>query len=158
MEEELAYVDVPAEFTFKGANGAVLMPSREGSINLVALYRDRDVETSIKIWETQVAADGRVDWVQKETIHVAGLELLGVAATSLLIRTPGDALARLELGTGRFHSLARPESGRIGTIVPFLSFHTPGSHQAVPAISDAHGAEDKDGIACTSRTGHDLHQ
>nr|AAK95682.1 Unknown protein [Oryza sativa]AAN04136.1 Unknown protein [Oryza sativa Japonica Group] len=83
--EHLSYVDIPP-FITQETRGTVLMPAADGRLSFAAMYGDM----TISFWETEVSADGAVDWVHTQnalvSIPLPGV-LIGAAASLLFVRT-----------------------------------------------------------------------
>lgn len=81
----------------------------------------------ILFWETEVSADGFLDWVLTQNallnIPVHGV-LIGAAASTLFIRAEGDGIVSVDMGNGRFMVL-RQLATEISDVVLFTSFRIP---------------------------------
>ncbi|TKW04925.1 hypothetical protein SEVIR_7G142200v4 [Setaria viridis] len=127
--EQLAYVDIPP-FITQQACGTVLMPAADGRLSFAAMYGGAGAgDMRIQFWETEVHAGGDVDWVHIQNalvkIPVPGVQPIGVAASSLFIRTQDDGIISIDVGSGRFQKLPQPGATQISALVPFMSFGTP---------------------------------
>uniref|UniRef100_A0A0E0EW05 F-box domain-containing protein n=1 Tax=Oryza meridionalis TaxID=40149 RepID=A0A0E0EW05_9ORYZ len=123
--EHLSYVDIPP-FITQETRGTVLMPAADGRLSFAAMYGDM----TISFWETEVSADGAVDWVHTQnalvSIPLPGV-LIGAAASLLFIRTEDGGIVSVQVGNGRFQMLPQPAPQRqqISGLIPFMSFCTP---------------------------------
>lgn len=123
--EHLSYVDIPP-FITQETRGTVLMPAADGRLSFAAMCGDM----TISFWETEVSADGAVDWVHTQnalvSIPLPGV-LIGAAASLLFVRTEDGGIVSVQVGNGRFQMLPQPAPQRqqISALIPFMSFCTP---------------------------------
>lgn len=102
------------------------MPAADGRLSFAAMYGDM----TISFWETEVSADGAVDWVHTQnalvSIPLPGV-LIGAAASLLFVRTEDGGIVSVQVGNGRFQMLPQPAPQRqqISALIPFMSFCTP---------------------------------
>lgn len=103
--EHLSYVDIPP-FITQETRGTVLMPAADGRLSFAAMYGDM----TISFWETEVSADGAVDWVhtQNALVSIPYLSPHRAAASLLFVRTEDGGIVSVQVGNGRFQMLPQP--------------------------------------------------